>query len=321
MSRLGKQVIELVAVSKTMGAKPILSQCDFIIGPGDRLAILGENGSGKTTLIRLMGGTLAPDFGIIRIGKTVRMAYLSQQLEELGDLLESRVSDVLENNRRHSQVDGKLVSSTELLRRLGFERAYLLARVKDLSGGQKRRLQLLLTLLNEPNVIILDEPGNDFDTDMLVVLEDLLDSWPGTLILVSHDRYLIERVTDMQYALIDGALLHLPGGIDEYLKLANRSSVEHGQGGIGYRQHVSAKQYNRDTVSSARKAHEARKLLSTLERKMRTLENQISKKASELDAADQTDYVTLGKTQNELQELQGKLQELEAAWLELSEEL
>ena len=309
VARLGKQVIEFKNVSETLGNKMLLKELDFIIGPGDRLAIMGANGVGKTTLLRLMTGELAPTCGSIKIGKTVKPAYLSQQLEELEDLREQRVIEVLERNKRGYTIDGKHVSSTELLKRLGFEQTYFMARVQDLSGGQKRRLQLLLTLLEEPNVMILDEPGNDFDTDMLTVLEDLLDTWPGTLILVSHDRYLIERVTDMQYALINGKLRHFPGGVDEYV--AQRDGVcvpvwPKGQTG---------------TQTPSLSLYEARKQLASTERKMRTLEKQIEDQTETLNTTDPTDYLALGQAQNELQDLKAKLRELEAAWLDLSEQL
>ncbi|MCL2750456.1 MAG: ATP-binding cassette domain-containing protein [Coriobacteriia bacterium] len=247
VARLGKQVIEFKNVSEVLGTKTIIKELDFLIGPGDRLAIMGANGTGKTTLLRLITGELSPTSGTVKIGKTVQLAYLSQQLEELEGLMQQRVLEVLKRNKSGYVIDGKHVSSTELLKRLGFEQAYFMARVQDLSGGQRRRLQLLLTLLKEPNVMILDEPGNDFDTDMLTVLEDLLDTWPGTLILVSHDRYLIERVTDMQYALIDGKLRHFPGGVDEYLVQVGRGSVEQ-RDGVGVVQRDGVGVVQRDGV-------------------------------------------------------------------------
>jgi ATPase subunit of ABC transporter with duplicated ATPase domains len=316
MARLGKQVIEFAQVTETLGAKPILLETNLLIGPGDRIAILGENGVGKTTLLRLMTGALAPTSGEVKIGQTVCIACLSQQLEELDNLQESRVLEVLKNYKQSYFVEGKQVSSTELLRRLGFEQEYFMARVKDLSGGQKRRLQLLLTLLNEPNVILFDEPGNDFDTDMLVVLEDLLDSWPGTLVLVSHDRYLVERVTDLQYALINGELRHLPGGVDEYLKL-----VEGKQRALAPMQKQNSLQNTKTGALSAAESHELRKQLASTERRIHTLEKQICKQTDVLHATDPTDYLALGKTQNDLDELQATLLELETIWFELHEKL
>src|SRR5690606_34058797 len=155
----------------------------------------------------------------VKRGKTVRLAMLDQQFTELQEIAGDRVREVLARTRASYVVDGKQLTPAQLLERLGFAREHLSARVGELSGGQKRRLQLLLILLSEPNVLILDEPTNDVDTDMLAAMEDLLDSWPGTLIVVSHDRYLLERVTDQQYAVMDGRMRHVPGGVDEYLAL------------------------------------------------------------------------------------------------------
>ena len=168
----------------------------------------------------MIAGTIVPDTGRVKRGKTVRLAVLDQQGDLLTPFVESRIADVLAGLRGSYQVEGDEVTPTQLLERLGFGRGQLSARVGELSGGQRRRLQLMLTLLSEPNVLLLDEPTNDVDTDMLTATEDLLDSWPGTLIVVSHDRYLLERVTDQQYAVLNGRLRHLPGGIDQYLRLA-----------------------------------------------------------------------------------------------------
>jgi len=350
MTRLGKQVIEFKEVTEILGGKTLLKESSFLIGPGDRLGILGANGVGKTTLLRLMLGELTPTAGQVKIGATVQMAYLSQQLGELEGLMDRRVLEVLDDYKRGHIIDGKYVSSLDLLQRLGFEREYFMARIRDLSGGQRRRLQLLLTLLKEPNVLILDEPGNDFDTDMLVVFEDLLDTWPGTLVLVSHDRYLVERVTDMQYALVDGALRHLPGGVDEFLcmtvdelglprlpkstpleridqnaksaltdaqdKQSATQSFEGSQGSQSSQDSSSPR-----AVLSASEAHEARKQLASMERKISTLEKKIEQQKAALLACDPTDYLALGAIQDEMQNLQAKLFELEASWLDLSEKL
>jgi ATPase subunit of ABC transporter with duplicated ATPase domains len=318
VTRLGKQVIEFSKVDAVLGGKPILQACDFLIGPGDRLAILGGNGVGKTTLLRLMVGDLSPTSGLVKVGRSVRMAYLSQQLEELDAHADRRVMEVLDGYKRGYSIDGRVVSSTEMLRRLGFEGAYLLARVNELSGGQKRRLQLLLSLLEEPNVLILDEPGNDFDTDMLVVLEDLLDAWPGTLVLVSHDRYLVERVTDMQYTLSHGQLRHLPGGVDEYLTDAEQElglerpldiCAPRGSGPIDS---------PGDAIGSA-EAYELRKQLASLERRIGTMQAKAKGQAASLFDIDPTDYIALGEAQAKLQGYQDELLGLEAEWLELSE--
>ena len=219
-ARLGKDVIDLLDVSVSFDDHPVLRDVEWRIAPGERTGIVGANGAGKSTLLGLIAGTIAPDSGRVKRGKTVRLAVLDQQTESLAAVADDRIADVLGGLRDGYQVDDREVTPTQLLERLGFDRGQLSARVSDLSGGQRRRLQLMLTLLAEPNVLLLDEPTNDVDTDMLTAMEDLLDSWAGTLIVVSHDRYLLERVTDQQYAVLDGRLRHLPGGIDDYLRLA-----------------------------------------------------------------------------------------------------
>ena len=224
MARLGKQVVDLERVTVRFGgadgsSRTVLDGVDWIIGPGDRYGIVGENGAGKTTLLQVVQGVRPPDAGRVKIGQTVRFAVLSQHLDDLARFGDDRVRQVIGRYSRRTMLDGKEATPAQLLERLGFSRDDLNEPVCDLSGGQKRRLALMLILLDEPNVLVLDEPGNDLDTDMLAVVEDLLDGWPGTLLLVTHDRYLMERVTDHQFALIDGKLRHLPGGVGEYLKL------------------------------------------------------------------------------------------------------
>lgn len=233
VSRLGKQVIDVIDVDagyengagteSAPSSRPVLADVTWLIGAGDRYGLLGENGAGKTTLLNIIQGKLKPRRGRVKIGSTVRFGVLSQQLDELTPVAEETIREVLARGKRHVMVEGKEVTPEKLLERLGFTQQQLWSRIKDLSGGQKRRLSLMLTLLEEPNVLILDEPGNDLDTDMLALVEDLLDGWPGTLILVTHDRFLMERVTDQQWALIGGTLRHVPGGVDEYLRLTEGS--------------------------------------------------------------------------------------------------
>ncbi len=224
-ARLGKDVVDLLDVSVSFDGQPVLRDIEWRIGPGERSGIVGANGAGKSTLLGLITGTVQPDSGKVKRGKTVRLGILDQRGDELAPLAGERVADVLGRLRSDYQVDGREVTPAQLLERLGFAGDQLSARVAELSGGQRRRLQLMLTLLAEPNVLLLDEPTNDVDTDMLAATEDLLDSWPGTLIVVSHDRYLLERVTDQQYAILDGRLRHLPGGVDEYLRLAAQAAT------------------------------------------------------------------------------------------------
>ena len=220
MARLGKQVVELKNVTVRFDGKPapVLDGVDWIIGPGDRYGIVGANGVGKTTLLKVIQGVQAPTSGFVKIGKTVKFAVLSQHLDNLTRFGDDRVRQVISNYTRRMMLDGKEMTPAQLLEKLGFSRADLNEPVCDLSGGQKRRLALMLILLDEPNVLILDEPGNDMDTDMLAAIEELLDAWPGTLLLVTHDRFLMERVTDHQFALVDGHIRHLPRGVDEYLE-------------------------------------------------------------------------------------------------------
>ena len=198
-----------------------LQDISFRFAAGRKYAVAGGSGSGKSTLLKILDGSLAPTAGRVNIGKTVKFAVLSQRLDELEKLGNYKVKEVLSRYKPTYIVDGKEVTPGQLMERLGFEGAQLMTPIRDLSGGQKRRMQLLLILLDEPNVLIMDEPGNDLDTDMLAVMEDLLDTWPGTLIVVSHDRYLLERVTDEQFALIGGKVRHLPGGVQDYLDMVD----------------------------------------------------------------------------------------------------
>lgn len=330
MSRLGKQVIDLADVSVRFGERTVLDDVDWIIGPGDRYGILGENGAGKTTLLRVMQGAMRPTSGRVKIGKTVRFAVLSQRLDELEELADDRVREVCEREKRYVTIDGKEVTPGKLLENLGFDSRQLNQYVRELSGGQKRRLQLMLILLDEPNVLILDEPGNDLDIDMLAQLEELLDGWPGTLLLVTHDRYLMEHVTDDQFALIDGTVRHVPRGIDQYLELldardgarqaAGRKGITGaGQAAGGTGAAVSSQ--TADAGLSAAQARELRKECSSLERRMGTLRSKIEKKHAHMGELDPTDFIALGDAQAAIQELEDALTTLEDEWLEVSERL
>ena len=216
--RLGKDVIDIEDVDLTRGERVLLDHATWRIGPGDRIGIVGVNGAGKTSLLSLIAGTLAPDVGRVKQGRTVELQHLTQALDEIDP--EARVLPTVESIRRVSKtLDGQEITATSLLERFGFTGDRLTARLGDLSGGERRRFQLLKLLLIEPNVLLLDEPTNDLDIDTLNVLEDFLDSWPGTLIVVSHDRYFLERVTDSVWALLgDGQVSMLPRGVDEYLE-------------------------------------------------------------------------------------------------------
>ena len=313
-ARLGKNVVDLLDVSVGYGAQPVLRDVQWQIAPGERAGILGANGAGKSTLLGLIAGTLTPQAGRVRRGKTVRLAMLDQQPGSLSGIAGESVREVVAGLKTVYPVDGRELSAAQLLERLGFGRDELALRVADLSGGQRRRLQLMLTLLAEPNVLVLDEPTNDVDIDMLAATEDLLDSWPGTLIVVSHDRYLLERVTDQQYAIIDGHLRHLPGGVDEYLRITARSEA---------RTDSAANSPGSTTANglSGAELRNAQKELAALERALTTITAKVDAKHVELAEHDQSDRVGLAGLTADLGDLQARLAQAEARWLEVSESL
>ena len=310
-ARLGKIVVDLLDVSVSFDGRPVLRDVEWRIGPGERTGIVGANGAGKSTLLGLIAGTVQPETGRVKHGKTVKLAVLDQQGDQLAALAGDRIADVLGRLPGGYEVEGREVTPAQLLERLGFDE--LSARVGELSGGQRRRLQLMLTLLSEPNVLLLDEPTNDVDTDMLTATEDLLDSWPGTLIVVSHDRYLLERVTDQQYAILDGRLRHLPGGIDEYLRLAGRPTATSTAGEAAEGLPVEA-----HAMSGARR-RTAEKELAATDRQLARLAERIATKHSELAEHDQADHVGVTKLTGELRGLESEVAATENRWMELSE--
>jgi ATPase subunit of ABC transporter with duplicated ATPase domains len=356
-SRLGKDVVDIVDVSVTYPGAPapdgsdgsptpdheVLHDVTWRIAPGERTGILGVNGAGKSTLLALVTGDLQPTTGRVKRGKTVKVATLTQELAELRDVGRDRVSDVVASRRTSYTVGSgskaQELTPGQLLERLGFTTAQLSTPVADLSGGQKRRLQLLLILLDEPNVLVLDEPTNDMDTDMLTAIEDLLDSWPGTLLVVSHDRYLLERVTDQQYAILDGRFRHLPGGVDEYLRLrasgAGSGSGRKAESGPGKKGAVpeegtAASRALPPTppdstptaptlTGSALRA--ARKELESIDRRLARLTRDADALHVRMAEHDQSDYVWLGERTAELRGLEDEVATLEERWLELSDQL
>src|SRR5687768_11960362 len=227
IARLGKTVYELDDVSLSFGDKTLLDHVSWIAGPGDRIGIVGVNGAGKSTVLKMLVGQQEPDSGRVVVGQTVKPAYLSQEVAELDPSL--RVLEAIENVARSVDLGGgKTIGASSLADRFGFTGNAQWTRVGDLSGGERRRLQILRLLMGEPNVILLDEPTNDLDIDTLTALEDLLDGWPGTLVVVSHDRYFLERVTTVTASLMgDGSVKALPGGVDEYLAKRVKRSEEH----------------------------------------------------------------------------------------------
>ena len=332
VSRLGKQVIELKGVSAGYpaqggGTRTVIDDVSWIIGPGDRVGILGENGAGKSTLLRVMCGRQRPTAGTVKIGKSVRFGWLSQHLDGLSERDGWRVQEILAQYKKYYVVDGKPQSPEQMLERLGFERREFMTYVRDLSGGQRRRLALLLVLLEEPNVLVLDEPGNDLDTDMLAIVEDLLDTWPGTLLLVSHDRFLMERVTDDQFALIDGHVTHVPGGVDEYLRLlderereraaeeeaAERRAAAAGEGTVAARAASEG--------LSNKERRELKKRYDANERRLEKLEGEPDRLRGELAEVDPTDYEALVDAQRRVDDAEAEISSLEDEWLELADRL
>ncbi len=327
VSRLGKQVIELrdveVRYPDASGAlgHPVLDGISWILGPGDRVGILGENGAGKSTLLRVMCGRQRPTRGWVKIGKTVRFGWLGQRLERLAEHDDWRVKELLGRFKRSYVVDGKSYSPEQLSERLGFSRDELMSYVGDLSGGQRRRLALLCVLMEEPNVLVLDEPGNDLDTDMLAVVEDLLDTWPGTLIMVSHDRSLLERVTDDQFSLIDGRLTHCPGGVDEYLdRLDQRRGALDAQATVGAGEPKAVAAGAGRKLGNAER-RELKKRFDAVGRKITKLEGDAERLQAEMAHIDPTDFEALVRKQGEIDVTSEELEALETEWLELAEQL
>ncbi|WP_438802070.1 ABC-F family ATP-binding cassette domain-containing protein [Curtobacterium flaccumfaciens] len=334
-ARLGKDVVDLLDVSVSFDGTQILDRIEWRIAPGERTGILGPNGAGKSTLLNLVSGRLQPTSGRVKTGKTVQVAVLDQQLADLQQFADDRVREVVARKKTSYVADGKEMTPSQLLERLGFTSEQLSTPVKDLSGGQKRRLQLMLILLDEPNVLILDEPTNDLDTDMLAAMEDLLDTWPGTLLVVSHDRYLLERVTDQQYAVLGGHLRHLPGGVDEYMRLR-----EAGTGGGTASAAAAASAGRPDTVGGTGSAgavagstaagasamsgadrRTAEKEMSALDRKIAKVGADRKKLLDQFATHDQSDYAGLGELQAKLGALEAEVEQLEERWLEVAEML
>ncbi|ROS25219.1 ATPase subunit of ABC transporter with duplicated ATPase domains [Rathayibacter sp. PhB127] len=313
VSRLGKDVVDLLDVTVRYGERTVLNRIEWRIAPGERTGVLGVNGAGKSTLLGLVAGSVQPTSGKVKRGTTVRVAILDQQLRELTEVQHQPVREIIAEQRTSYSIGGKEMTPGQLLERLGFSSAQLSTPVKDLSGGQRRRLQLLLILLSEPNVLILDEPTNDLDTDMLAAIEDLLDSWPGTLLVVSHDRYLLERVTDQQYAVMDGAFRHLPGGVEQYLDL--RRALEKGApagGSTG----VSAPA---PSGLGGAERRTAEKEVSAIDRRLHKLTQLSAAVHEKMATHDPDDYDGILGLNAKLREHQDEAAGLELRWLELSE--
>ncbi|HEX6338526.1 MAG TPA: ABC-F family ATP-binding cassette domain-containing protein [Jiangellaceae bacterium] len=312
-ARLGKSGYDLEDVTVGYGSRPLLDRVTWRLGPGDRVGVVGVNGSGKTTLLRLLAGDLRPQAGKVRVGPTVVPAYLSQEVTELDP--GARVLDAAQDVRRVTTVGRRELTARQLLEQFGFPGPVLATPVSELSGGERRRLQLLRLLMTEPNVLLLDEPTNDLDIETLTVLEDLLDRWPGTVVVVSHDRWFLERTTDAIWALLgDGSLVHLPGGVEEYL--ARRHSATAGTGG--------GSSGSGDAGGSARlragDRRAARKELARIEREVDKLTRREERLHVEL-AEHATDPERVLALDGALRELQAERETLEARWMALAEQV
>ncbi|MGB3827657.1 MAG: ABC-F family ATP-binding cassette domain-containing protein, partial [Ornithinimicrobium sp.] len=280
-TRLGKDVLDLINATLHLGDRVILDQVTWRIGPGDRYGVVGVNGAGKSSLFSVLRGLLAVEAGKLKTGKTVQIACLSQDLSELQQVAGMSVIDAITSVRSFTTIGGKEVSASQLATRLGFTGGRQQSRVADLSGGERRRLQFVRLLMDEPNVLMLDEPTNDLDIETLTSMEDVLDGWAGTLLVISHDRYLLERMTDRQMAMLgDGSLRDLPGGVEQYLAL-RRAMVAGGQpaaaaSGASARSstppHPSSGSAKRPSsaspTTSSGQAREARKAVERLERQL-----------------------------------------------------
>ena len=318
--RLGKRVIDVddvgFAYSHEGGRREIFTGVTWRLAPGERVGIVGVNGAGKTTLLKLLAGEVEPLAGEVRRGKTVEVAQLSQSTHELDRLADLRVNEAVAQVKNSVVIDGKEVSASKLVERLGFTRERAWTPVADLSGGERRRLQLMRILMGEPNVLLLDEPTNDLDTDTLAAFEDLLDTFPGTLVVVSHDRYFLERVTDHQVALLgDGRIRDLPGGVEEYLELRRKSLSADA---------AVASRGERTRGLTGRQRREAEKEMASLERRMSKCEQAIAKLEEEMAlgaSVAEPDVERLSELARMVEQHRLDHEELEAAWLSVGERL
>lgn len=308
ITRLGKDVFDLHRVRLEVGPNVVLDGIDWSIGPGARIGLVGVNGTGKTSVLRLLAGQLQPASGTVKRGKTLKIGYLSQALAELDG--SERVIDAVENRRRITQLaGGREISADTLLKDFGFTGDKLTARLAELSGGERRRLQFLRLLLDEPNVLLLDEPTNDLDIDTLTVIEDYLDGWPGTLIVVTHDRYFLERVSDVTYALTGGGRCALlPGGIEQYL--ADRAAAA---------PDAPARVDAPRGESASARERRAGKEMARIEGQLEKLEKRIAELHESMAEA-AADHVRAGELNAELQDMLRRKESLEEAWLAAAEE-
>ena len=342
-ARLGKKVLDLEDVTvrypvpsgcadgadgvAASSEREILRHVTWRLAPGERVGVVGVNGAGKTTLLRLLEGVQEPTGGRVARGKTVQVATLSQSTHELDALADLRVVEAVAMVGERVVVGDKEMTAAQLVERLGFTRQRAWTRVGEVSGGERRRLQLLRLLMTEPNVLLLDEPTNDLDTDTLAAVEDILDSFPGTLVVVSHDRYLLERVTDHQVALLgDGSVRDLPGGVEQYLQLRREAAGSRGAGAsAGSAESTTTRTTGGDpaerSASSGARRHEARKALGRIERKMERSAQAVAALHVRMEevSADPARVGELAELGRELVAAEASHAELEEQWLEAAE--
>jgi ATPase subunit of ABC transporter with duplicated ATPase domains len=319
-TRLGKDVIDVQGVSVQLGERTLLDDVTWLLGPGDRVGLVGANGSGKTTLLRVLTGQLAPASGRVRQGATVRLAFLTQEVRELEALADRRVVQAVSDVKQVTRLGNRDVTASQLAERLGFTGPRQQTLVRDLSGGERRRLQLLRLLMDEPNVLLMDEPTNDLDVDTLTALEDLLDGWAGTLVVVSHDRYALERMCDRYLGMLgDGTLRDLPGGVDQYLTLrqamlaAGTPAFAAADGSP-----TSGSPTSGSPTTDAAEQRAARKEMSRLERALVKIDAAEKRLHAEL-AASATNHQRVVELDSQLRDVHAERDAVEAAWLEAAD--
>ena len=326
-TRLGKDVVDLIDASVTFDQRRLLDKVTWRLAPGDRIGIVGVNGSGKSTLMRAIFGDVALSAGKRKVGKTVSMAYLTQEVRELEKFDDWRVIEAIEDVKQYTRLGDKEVSASQLAKRLGFSGGRQQTRVSDLSGGERRRLQFLRLLMAEPNVLILDEPTNDLDIETLTSMEDVLDGWAGTLLVVSHDRYLLERMCDRQVAMLgDGHVRDLPGGVEQYLDLrhaARVSAAGSAASGASAGSRISAPASGGSAggagrQQSAAELREAKKNLNRIDRQLARISVREGRIHAEMaaKAADHTAVLALNDT---LRAIAEERETLELEWLSVAE--
>ena len=333
-ARLGKKVLDLEEVTVRYplpagreggggGQREVLRKVTWRLAPAERVGVVGVNGAGKTTLLRLLEGVQEPTEGRVVRGTTVQVATLSQSTHELDALAQMRVVEAVSMVGERVSVGGKELTAAQLVERLGFTRQRAWTRVGEVSGGERRRLQLLRLLMTEPNVLLLDEPTNDLDTDTLAAVEDILDSFPGTLVVVSHDRYLLERVTDHQVALLgDGGLRDLPGGVEQYLEMRREALAQRVDAPAVPRTAAPARDDGETALGGAER-REAKKNLARIERRLDKAAQAVERLHARMEvvSADRARVGELAELGRELATAEAEHEALELDWLEAAEVL